>query len=140
MLVTSIFSSSQCFLKRKINILASFNLSSANAFNLVLSNSLSYGKGLMGEAKIQPQVLKIIPLAAIFLLIVYMYIRSWIYTAQLTSVLQMVFLEITLHKTCSLIMGSTLPNMEIFFSKTLILIKHNLDIKVWKISFHLLSK
>ena len=33
--------------KRNIEILATFNFSSANAFNLVTSKNLSFGKGLM---------------------------------------------------------------------------------------------
>ena len=48
MLVTSIFSFSHSvsYSKRYIIILETFNLSSANAFNLVMSKILSFGKGL----------------------------------------------------------------------------------------------
>ena len=49
MLVTSIFSFSQSVIylfRREIIISETFNLSSANAFNLVTSKSLSFGKGL----------------------------------------------------------------------------------------------
>ena len=49
MLVTSIFSFSAMFsilINREIMILAMFNLSSADAFNLVTFKILSFGKGL----------------------------------------------------------------------------------------------
>ena len=49
MLVTSIFSFSHSVfysIKKKIVILAMFKMSSANAFNLVMSKLLSFGKGL----------------------------------------------------------------------------------------------
>ena len=45
LLVTSIFSFYQCFLRREIIILT-FNFSSAKSFNLVMSKILSFGKGL----------------------------------------------------------------------------------------------
>ena len=52
MLVISIFSFSHSVFysvkKGEIVILATFNLSSANAFNLVMSKIVSFGKGLNG--------------------------------------------------------------------------------------------
>ena len=45
----------QCFLflsQREIVILEMFNLSSANAFNLVMSKNLSFGKGLIPRTEV----------------------------------------------------------------------------------------